>query len=956
MTHMKNKLLPAVHSAVGHLALAIALGAVAFAQTTALTINNSTGKINVPPGLTPYFDILNVAGAPIPLAATPQQYGAIADGTSHPVSEWVTSGRYANLAAVQADFPHVTSLNDEIDWAAAQQALRLHKSLYFPADVNGYVFNKELVTNDDSQMITGGAPRGPYGLFHGAYIQAGSGVDGIRCQNAKAAVSNLTIHGQKVAIHKAWNVGGSAVIDTQTNHNLPIAPEYANGWTITSNTAAGPTIVTTQAPHYLRHGDIIKVTGNTAIPSGFYFAIVTDNAGAITATPSTTSRWLRLVKVTDHSELSAASDGGAASLVKAYQVGLGPELYNGIYPLTNSNPKLYGLYVVLPISSTRLELYDESCTRITMINPSDDDKGQLYTTRHLLGFTDGSDCDYNAGSPDPGKLFSATNIYATAGYSGIYGGTSDGGGKIDHCQAYDVGVCFWADGNLDSMTMEACWGTGNFYAGYMCSRNGGMTIIGGAGADLLRPVFCRGYGNRVALLGVYFEGHQTSDTLPDGTASVYVEGGGNNAVSINGFTVQNQGEAPHALFHFAYGLMDIRNASAFSPMICWAQGGKVYADVQSNIDVNYFGSSALTFDAVRYKAGDYQMMSSADAFHPTQLISGFVQNGTSTLLTIEDSGIFAIGNTVHIRDSVNNDGFNLSVTDVPDATHIVVGHASGVTAGGSGIVEKESFSSSDLEGARFSNVGLKAVVVPWPGGTVPKGSYQVLNFNGKPAWTRVGFDNLEVTRGGTGQTSYATGDLIYASATNTLAKLAAGANGKVLTLSGGVPAWQDATGSITTYVAIQNGALNITSGTTLANVTDLTFSAIPVGKYKIVIDGAVGFSPGGAGYKWDLKGGTAVFTNTGGDYRRAISWNRSGVIYNVSASGDDGGSDGKIYDGETWGSAAPSLPGAGRSAFRYEGVINVTTAGSIIFRHANADGSGDTGQLLGDTNITLIKQ
>jgi hypothetical protein len=44
-------------------------------------------------------------------------------------------------------------------------------------------------------------------------------------------------------------------------------------------------------------------------------------------------------------------------------------------------------------------------------------------------------------------------------------------------------------------------------------------------------------------------------------------------------------------------------------------------------------------------------------------------------------------------------------------------------------------------------------------------------------------------RGGTGQSSYAAGDLIYASAINTLSKLAAGTNGYVLTLASGLPSW-----------------------------------------------------------------------------------------------------------------------------------------------------------------------
>ncbi len=48
---------------------------------------------------------------------------------------------------------------------------------------------------------------------------------------------------------------------------------------------------------------------------------------------------------------------------------------------------------------------------------------------------------------------------------------------------------------------------------------------------------------------------------------------------------------------------------------------------------------------------------------------------------------------------------------------------------------------------------------------------------------------IGATKGGTGQTTYATGDLLYASAANTLSKLVAGTNGHVLTLAAGVPTW-----------------------------------------------------------------------------------------------------------------------------------------------------------------------
>lgn len=48
---------------------------------------------------------------------------------------------------------------------------------------------------------------------------------------------------------------------------------------------------------------------------------------------------------------------------------------------------------------------------------------------------------------------------------------------------------------------------------------------------------------------------------------------------------------------------------------------------------------------------------------------------------------------------------------------------------------------------------------------------------------------IAVANGGTDQTTYATGDILYASAANTLSKRAVGSTGQVLSVSGGVPAW-----------------------------------------------------------------------------------------------------------------------------------------------------------------------
>lgn len=63
------------------------------------------------------------------------------------------------------------------------------------------------------------------------------------------------------------------------------------------------------------------------------------------------------------------------------------------------------------------------------------------------------------------------------------------------------------------------------------------------------------------------------------------------------------------------------------------------------------------------------------------------------------------------------------------------------------------------------------------------------------SWGKVGLTThisgtLPVANGGTNITSYTTGDIIYASSSSVLAKLPVGTNGQVLTLSGGLPTWQ----------------------------------------------------------------------------------------------------------------------------------------------------------------------
>jgi len=91
---------------------------------------------------------------------------------------------------------------------------------------------------------------------------------------------------------------------------------------------------------------------------------------------------------------------------------------------------------------------------------------------------------------------------------------------------------------------------------------------------------------------------------------------------------------------------------------------------------------------------------------------------------------------------------------------------------------------------------------------------------------------LSESYGGTNQSTYSTGDIIYASAANTLSKLTIGSAAKILQISGGIPTWQDAPsalgyikadGSIPLTANWNMGAFNTTftkTGATAATIYD----------------------------------------------------------------------------------------------------------------------------------------
>lgn len=169
-------------------------------------------------------------------------------------------------------------------------------------------------------------------------------------------------------------------------------------------------------------------------------------------------------------------------------------------------------------------------------------------------------------------------------------------------------------------------------------------------------------------------------------------------------------------------------------------------------------------------------------------VSGSVANATTTpaitltLDAITPTSVASVGSVT---------GSNLSGTNTGDQTITLTG---GVTGSGTGSFAATVVTNANLTGD-VTSVGNATTYT-----TVP------------------------ATKGGTAQTTYTTGDILYASASNTLSKLAVGTAGQVLTVAGGVPTWSNTpTLTGTNFTGIPNAGL--TNSSLTVNGTSIALGA-----------------------------------------------------------------------------------------------------------------------------------
>lgn len=115
--------------------------------------------------------------------------------------------------------------------------------------------------------------------------------------------------------------------------------------------------------------------------------------------------------------------------------------------------------------------------------------------------------------------------------------------------------------------------------------------------------------------------------------------------------------------------------------------------------------------------------------------------------------------------------------------------------------------------------------------------------------------------GGTNQTTYATGDVLYASAANTLSKLPIGSPNQVLTVIAGIPSWQTPSGGTVTSVSGTANRITSTGGATPVIDIDATY----VGQTSITTLGTVTTGTWNATVIGVVYGGTGLNSVAQGD-------------------------------------------------------------------------------------------
>jgi hypothetical protein len=193
---------------------------------------------------------------------------------------------------------------------------------------------------------------------------------------------------------------------------------------------------------------------------------------------------------------------------------------------------------------------------------------------------------------------------------------------------------------------------------------------------------------------------------------------------------------------------------------------------------------------------------------------------------------------------------------------------------------------------------------------------------------------IAATKGGTGQTTYTQGDILYSNAANTLTKLGIGSNTQVLTSNGSVPYWATAPGAYTLPTASSSvlGGVKVDGSTIVINGTGII--SAPAYTLPTASNSTLG------GVKVD---GTSITISNGTISATALTYTLPTATVGTVSTGTLGGVkvDGTtitISNGVISGANTYTLPTASNSTLggvKVDGT-SITISGGIISANASA--------------------
>ena len=224
-------------------------------------------------------------------------------------------------------------------------------------------------------------------------------------------------------------------------------------------------------------------------------------------------------------------------------------------------------------------------------------------------------------------------------------------------------------------------------------------------------------------------------------------------------------------------------------------------------------------------AGTYnsQTISSAANFTGTLALAGILTTSSSASI----SGALKLYGTPTIQSTANQSltlggdtTGNISIVDNIVASGTLTGLTGLTVSSGTVSLPDGQIDNAELAGSIAASklIGTDIATV----GTITTGT-----------WTATKISEIY---GGTNQSTYTTGDLLYSSATNTLSKLGIGSDGQALTVSSGVPIWAGGTGSGTVGWWQRN--LGVLAPTNISD--DLAVGGTATSSAKFQVFGATG--------------------------------------------------------------------------------------------------------------------